>query len=295
MDYIHVRIEITPYNEGMAECVIADLADIGFESFTAEEPIVNAYIQQELYSAPNLKCTLSGYESWGDTHIKYSTDLIKEQNWNAVWESGFDPIVIEEMVSVKAPFHNIEDTKYNIIIEPKMAFGTGHHQTTSLMLKSLLILNGEMTNDKIDEFCSIKDKQVLDMGCGTGVLAFLAAKMGASLPVHGIDVDLTSVNSANENAAINDLKDGATILFGDASLIQKGKYDLILANINRNVLLEDMKTYSNGIKNSGGILVVSGFYISDANMLINRGKECGFEVVKQMDKDDWCSLMFKKN
>ena len=208
MDYIQVKIEIAPFNEDMAECLIADLAEIGFESFTTEEPFLNSYIQQEQFSQTNLKCLLSGYSSWENTQIKYTTELIKEQNWNAVWESGFDPIIIEEMVTVKAPFHNIPETKYNIIIEPKMAFGTGHHQTTSLMLKSLLLLNEEIKlNESPDKLMgsSIKGKHVLDMGCGTGVLAFLAAKMGALSPVHGIEVALTSVNSAQEKSHKNTL------------------------------------------------------------------------------------------
>ena len=158
MDYIQVKIEIAPFSEDVAECLVADMAEIGFESFTTEEPLLNCYIQKEQFSQTNLKCLLSGYDSWDGIKIKYTAELIKEQNWNAVWESGFDPIVIEEMVSVKAPFHDIEDTKYNIIIEPKMAFGTGHHQTTSLMLKSLLILNGELDSEKIAGYTSLKDK-----------------------------------------------------------------------------------------------------------------------------------------
>ena len=111
MDYIQVKIEIAPFNEDMAECLIADLAEIGFESFTTEEPFLNCYIQQEQFSQTNLKCLLSGYSSWENTQIKYTTELIKEQNWNAVWESGFDPIIIEDTVTVKAPFHNIPETK----------------------------------------------------------------------------------------------------------------------------------------------------------------------------------------
>ena len=298
MDYIQVKIEIAPFNEDMAECLIADLAEIGFESFTTEEPFLNSYIQQEQFSQTNLKCLLSGYSSWENTQIQYTTELIKEQNWNAVWESGFDPIIIEEMVTVKAPFHNIPETKYNIIIEPKMAFGTGHHQTTSLMLKSLLLLNEEIKlNESPDKLMgsSIKGKHVLDMGCGTGVLAFLAAKMGALSPVHGIDVDLTSVNSAQENAQKNKLEGDTRILYGDASLIQRGKYDIILANINRNVLLEDMQTYFNGLKIEGGNLIVSGFYVADAPMLIKRAFECGFEKLEELHKDDWCAIIFKKN
>ena len=142
---------------------------------------------------------------------------------------------------------------------------------------------------------SIKGKHVLDMGCGTGVLAFLAAKMGALSPVHGIDVDLTSVNSAQENAQKNKLEGDTRILYGDASLIQRGKYDIILANINRNVLLEDMQTYFNGLKIEGGNLIVSGFYVADAPMLIKKASECGFEKLEELHKDDWCAIIFKKN
>lgn len=295
MDYIEVKISITPFNEDLAECLIAELGEIEFESFTIENELLNAYIQKEKLAPISLKCVINGFESWENVKLSYTTNVIQEQNWNAVWESEFEPIVIENLVTVKAPFHNIQPTKYDIIIEPKMAFGTGHHQTTSLMIKALLLLNGEQEKTlPLINWDNLQDKQVLDMGCGTGVLGFLAAMMGASAPVHGIDVDLTSVNSANENAEKNQLHNKTKILYGDASLIQRNKYDLILANINRNVLLEDMEVYFNGLKLVGGILVVSGFYINDSNIVINRAKECGFVMVDTLTKDDWCSIIFEK-
>ncbi len=293
MDYIEVSVEITPFNEELSECVTAELGDIGYESFVVEEPGLKAYIQKENYAQMQLKCIMSGFDFWDGVKISYSTKLILEQNWNAVWESGFEPIVINDCVTVKAPFHKMPLTKYNIMIEPKMAFGTGHHQTTTLMIRSLLALNKESSELEGVEWGKLKGKQVLDMGTGTGVLAFLAAKMGAKRAIHAIDVDYTAVNSAKENAYKNRLHNATHILLGDASLIQASKYNLILANINRNILLEDISTYSAGLK-TNGILVVSGFYVEDIEILDKRALECNFLKVKSLELDGWGAVIYLK-
>lgn len=299
MDYIEVSVEITPFSEELAECITAELGDIGYESFVVEEPGLKAYIQKDNYAQMQLKCVMSGFDFWDGVKISYSTKLILEQNWNAVWESGFEPIVINDMVTVKAPFHKMPLTKYNIVIEPKMAFGTGHHQTTTLMIRSLLALNKE-SDELLEESSTIlkswgklKGKQVLDMGTGTGVLAFLAAKMGAKREIHGIDVDYTAVNSAKENAYKNRLHRATHILLGDASLIQAAKYNLVLANINRNILLEDISTYSAGLKEDG-ILVVSGFYVEDIKILDKKAAECNFVKVKSLELEGWGAIIYLK-
>ena len=317
MDYIEVSVEITPFNEELAECITAELGDIGYESFVVEEPCLKAYIQKDNFAQMQLKCVMSGFDFWDGVKTSFSTKLILEQNWNAVWESGFEPIVINDMVTVKAPFHKMPLTKYNIVIEPKMAFGTGHHQTTTLMIRSLLALNkesdelfnanicssdeiscdGVKTNEKSSQFLKawgkLKGKQVLDMGTGTGVLAFLAAKMGAKREIHGIDVDYTAVNSAKENAYKNRLHRATHILLGDASLIQTAKYNLVLANINRNILLEDISTYSAGLK-EGGILVVSGFYVEDIKILDKKAIECNFVKIKSLELEGWGAIIYLK-
>ena len=303
MNYIEVAIEITPYTEENAEIVMAMLEDIPFESFSTEEPLLKGYIGQDNFNQQNLKTVLS-YFNGGATgfEVSYTTNFIEEENWNQTWESDFEPIFIDGMVTVKAPFHkNLPLTKYNIRIEPKMAFGTGHHQTTTMMVKALLDLNKE--GEKSAELCgaegllggwrSVRGKQVLDMGTGTGVLAILAAKMRAKRAVHAIDVDIVAVNSAKENAWKNRLAEAVHTLYGDGSLIQANKYDLILANINRNILMQDMDTYYRGMR-KGGVLVLSGFYTEDIPVLESCASDKGFKLVATRDIDNWASMILVK-
>ena len=304
MNYIEVAIEITPYTEENAEIVMAMLDDIPFESFSTEEPLLKGYIGQDNFNQQNLKTVLSYFNGGASGfEVSYATSFIQEENWNQTWESDFEPIFIDGLVTVKAPFHkNLPLTKYNIRIEPKMAFGTGHHQTTTMMVKALLDLNRE--GEKSAELCgadgllggwrSVRGKQVLDMGTGTGVLAILAAKMRAKRAVHAIDVDIVAVNSAKENAWKNRLAEAVHTLYGDGSLIQANKYDLILANINRNILLQDMDTYYRGMR-KGGVLVLSGFYTEDIPVLENCAVEKGFKMVATRDIDNWASIILLKD
>ena len=304
MNYIEVAINIAPYTEENAEIVMAMLDDIPFESFSTEEPLLKGYIGQDNFNQQNLKTVLSYFNGGASGfEVSYSTSFIQEENWNQTWESDFEPIFIDGLVTVKAPFHkNLPLTKYNIRIEPKMAFGTGHHQTTTMMVKALLDLNGE--GEKSAELCgadgllggwrSLRGKQVLDMGTGTGVLAILAAKMRAKRAVHAIDVDIVAVNSAKENAWKNRLAEAVHTLYGDGSLIQANKYDLILANINRNILLQDMDTYFRGMR-KGGVLVLSGFYTEDIPVLENCAVEKGFKMVATREIDNWASIILIKD
>ena len=304
MNYIEVAIEITPYTEEYAEIVMAMLDDIPFESFSTEEPLLKGYIGQDNFNQQNLKTVLSFFDNGAsEFSVSYTTSFIQEENWNKTWESDFEPIFIDGLVTVKAPFHrNLPLTKYNIRIEPKMAFGTGHHQTTTMMVKAMLDLNGEGEASGIlcgasgalgGKWRSLRNKQVLDMGTGTGVLAILAAKMKAKRAVHAIDVDIVAVNSAKENAWKNRLAEAVHTLYGDGSLIQANKYDLILANINRNILLQDMDTYYRGMR-SGGVLVLSGFYAEDIPVLEQCAIEKGFRMVFSRDIDNWASLILYK-
>ncbi|MBQ2912358.1 MAG: 50S ribosomal protein L11 methyltransferase [Bacteroidales bacterium] len=304
MNYIEVAIKITPYTEENAEIVMAMLDDIPFESFSTEEPLLKGYIGQDNFNQQNLKTVLSFFAGGASGfEVSYETSFIQEENWNKTWESDFEPIFIDGAVTVKAPFHkNLPLTKYNIRIEPKMAFGTGHHQTTTMMMKAMLDLNNEGEKSALlcgasgllgGKWRSLRNKQVLDMGTGTGVLAILAAKMKAKRAVHAIDVDIVAVNSARENAHKNRLGAAVHTLYGDGSLIQANKYDLILANINRNILLQDMDTYYRGMR-SGSVLVLSGFYTEDIPVLEARAVECGFGMVMTRDIDNWASIILYK-
>ena len=280
-EYIEVSIKITPFNEENAEIVTAEISELPFESFSNEGPYLKCYIQKDLYDAHALKLYLSGLEGYG-FDIEHSATLIPATNWNAVWESQFNPIVVDNLCTIKASFHEgLKRTRFNITIDPKMAFGTGHHQTTYMMCRALL------QNEE-----AVRGKVVMDMGCGTAVLAILAAKMKAA-KVYGIDIDAVAAISAYDNARLNRVGTKVETYCGDASLLQRNTYDVLLANINRNILLQDIPTYSLCI-HKGGLLFVSGFYLEDMPMIIGVAQNAGLESVSHDSIDNWCCIKFQK-
>ena len=215
--------------------------------------------------------------------LNIETVEIPHQNWNINWESNFSPVYIENQVLIKAPFHSgLDINKYQYLIEinPKMAFGTGHHPTTYLMIQELL---------KID----LKGKQILDMGCGTGILTVLAVKMGAIKAI-GVEIDPYSAENALEVIQANNVSDNSDIYVGGVELISSagiahGNYDYILANINRNTLLSDMDSYANN-SYDGTLLHLSGFYLDDVDKVLERAKDCGYFLVSQSSKEGWIHL-----
>ena len=325
MDYIEVTFSIEPFSIENAEIVEAIVVDCGFESFVTEDEALKGYIPIDDYSAeiprrlkillgdfcdrvPSPRYSSGATEAASGFTVSFQTNYIKEQNWNLPWEEQFSPIVVDGLCTVKADFHkDLKRTKYNITIKPNMAFGTGHHQTTTLMMRTLLKLAGVESSGTAESnggiACNgtfgcagcnaLKGKQVLDMGTGTGILAILAAKLGALRPVHAIDVDVTAVNSAKENLWKNRLHKAVIVLYGDASLIQAGKYDIILANINRNILMEDLSTYQRGLR-PGGLVVMSGFFGEDIPMLVERGAELGLTKVYSELLENWGLLILGK-
>lgn len=319
MDYIEVTFNIEPFSIENAEIVEAIVVDCGFESFVTEGEALKGYIPIDDYSAeiprrlkillgdfcdraPSPRYSSGATEAASGFSVSFQTNYIKEQNWNLPWEEQFSPIVVDGLCTVKADFHkDLKRTKYNITIKPNMAFGTGHHQTTTLMMRTLLKLAGVESSGTAESKGSVgsqgcnalKGKQVLDMGTGTGILAILAAKLGALRPVHAIDVDVTAVNSAKENLWKNRLHKAVIVLYGDASLIQAGKYDIILANINRNILMEDLSTYQRGLR-PGGLVVMSGFFGEDIPMLVERGAELGLTKVYSELLENWGLLVLAK-
>ena len=280
-EYIEVAVKITPYTEENAEIVTAEISELPFESFSSEDPFLKCYIQKDMYDAQALKVVLSGLDGLGFT-IEHTATLVPPVNWNAVWESQFPPIVVDNTCTIKASFHEgLKKTRFNITIDPKMAFGTGHHQTTYMMCRALL------RNEE-----SVRDKVVLDMGCGTAVLAILAAKMKAR-KVYGIDIDAIAEISAYDNARLNKVGTRIETYCGDASLLQRNTYDVILANINRNILLQDIPTYALSL-HKDGLLFVSGFYVEDMPMLIGMAQNSGLEYVSHDSIDNWCCIKFRK-
>lgn len=280
-EYIEVAIKITPFSEENAEIVTAEVSELPFESFTTDSPYLKCYIQKELYDPQALKVVLNGTEGYG-FEMTHSANLIPATNWNALWESQFNPIVVDGKCTIKASFHEgLKRTRFNITIDPKMAFGTGHHQTTYMMCRALL-----------DNEDMVRGKVVMDMGCGTAVLAILAAKMKASR-VYGIDIDAVAAISAYDNARINRVGNRIETYCGDASLLQRNSYDVLLANINRNILLQDIPTYALCLRNEG-LLFVSGFYVEDMPLIIGMAQNSGLEYVSHDSIDNWCCIKFRK-
>ena len=283
MDYIAVHIKIEPFSEERAEIVEAEITDLGFDSFTVEEPLLNAFIPADQFSEPNLKTMLSAFDG-ADFQISHTVELVKEQNWNAAWESDFEPVVVGGEVTVRATYHkDLPRTRYNIVIDPQMSFGSGHHQTTTMMVEQLL-----------ESRKALKGKAVLDMGCGTGILAITAAKLGAAVPVHAVDIDPRCCRSTVANARRNRVPHKLVTVCGDASVLIRGQYDYILANINRNILLADMASYVRALKPQGGHIFLSGFYTADIPMLLEKAASLGLSEVSRRSREDWALLVLKK-
>ena len=280
-EYIEVSMHITPFSEENAEILTAEISELPFESFSTEGEVLKCYIQKDLYDAQALKVVMSGLDYPG-FDVEYSANLMPAVNWNAVWESQFTPIVVDGKCTIKASFHEgLKKTRYNITIDPKMAFGTGHHQTTYMMCRALL------QNED-----AVRGKVVMDMGCGTAILAILAAKMKAG-QVYGIDIDAVAAISAYDNARLNRVGTRIETYCGDASLLQRNSYDVFLANINRNILLQDIPTYAACIR-KGGLLFVSGFYLEDMPMIVGMATSVGLNYVSHDTMDNWCCIKFSK-
>jgi ribosomal protein L11 methyltransferase len=273
MDYIQLSLEIKP--EYARDIVTAELSEYGFESFSEEGNILFGYIPHKNFSMDEVR----KLPFFTNKLIKVGmmVRLIKAQNWNALWESNFEPVRIGNFCYIRAPFHkSTRGVDYQIVIEPKMSFGTGHHETTSLMVEMLadMDLNG---------------KTVLDMGCGTGVLAILAKKMGAA-EVMAIDNDEWAYNNTVENIERNKVRK-IVVKQGDASLLKGLKFDVIIANINRNVLLGDIPAYSASL-NNGGTLLMSGFYSEDLPMIKDGCKQFKLKLIRSLTKNNWIAAGF---
>ena len=276
MEYVEFKAEITPLEVGR-DILIAELAEIGFESFVENETGVEAYIQKEEFKEELIsEMSIISNEAF---EVSYATKLIADQNWNAEWEKNFELINVEDRCCIRAPFHDkIESIEYDIVIDPKMSFGTGHHETTYLMIKRLLDLD-------------LKNKKVLDMGCGTGVLAILA-KMKNALHIEAIDIDEWAYNNTVENIRNNNCKE-IVVKMGGAEKIET-KFEVIIANINRNILLNDMDKYVSSLLDEGSLLL-SGFFSSDKEMLLEATTQLGMELVYSESKNDWTMLHLVKN
>ena len=274
--YIEYSFVVSPKTPG-TDILLAQLSEYPFESFEETENGLNAYIRKLDWQNELLQHI--GILKDPSFQITYQIREIPPENWNKKWETHFDPIEIGSECMVRAPFHEKKEVQFDIVIEPKMSFGTGHHETTHMMLEFLLGMD-------------LKGKTVLDMGCGTAVLAILAAMKGAS-SVDGIDIDHWSYLNAIENAERNG-QGHITILEGDAGVIPAKKYDCILANINRNILLQDIAVYSEHLE-AQGCLLLSGFYLEDEPTITAACKEAGLSFNKKEKRNKWVAARYFKN
>ncbi len=274
-NYLEFQFKISPVQPG-SEILIAELGYAGFESFVENEDGITAYIQSEEFKEELLE-DIQILES-DEFEISYASQEIEQVNWNSEWEKNFNPIVVADKCSVRAPFHEKPDTEYDIIIEPKMSFGTGHHATTHMMLQHIL------NNDW-------KDKTVLDMGCGTGVLAILSEMKGAKA-LDAIDIDNWCYLNTLENVERNNCKN-ISVYEGTADLLEGKKYDVVIANINRNILLEDIPTYSKCLP-QGGKLFLSGFYTEDIPAIEDVCTKNGLKFENKLVEDNWTAASFIK-
>ena len=278
MQYNQVLFKCDPYSETVTDILSAMLAEIGFESFVRGEDALEAYVPQPLFSRSELDQVLADLPL--EVEISYTVQTMEDKNWNEEWEKNyFNPIVIGDECCIHSSFHQPEGTyRYPILIDPKMSFGTGHHQTTLLISKEILAME-------------LSGKCVLDMGCGTGVLAILAAMKGAA-PVTAIDIEEWAYNNAMENVVLNGMT-SIRVLQGGAELLGEERYDVIFANINRNILLQDLPHYEAVLK-QGGIIVMSGFYLDDLPAIRSRANELGLSFDHLKDMDRWVATTFVK-
>jgi ribosomal protein L11 methyltransferase len=273
MIYIAYHFTISPLQPAR-EILIAELGLAGFESFVENKNGVIAYIQKEddyntiledIYILKN-----DEFQIW------YTKEEIAQVNWNSEWEKNFNPIQVDDLVSIRAPFHQNPNLKYDIIIEPKMSFGTGHHETTHMMIQHLIDLD-------------LEDKFVLDMGCGTGILAIFAEMKGAKI-TDAIDIDEWCYENTFDNLELNNCK-RIDVYQGDASLLINRKYDVIIANINRNILLSDIKIYANCL-NDNGVLLLSGFYQEDIPIIDAEVSKYKLQLENIIERNNWVALKY---
>lgn len=271
--YLGYHFKIEPKDPG-ADILVAQLEDTPFESFIETEEGLSAYIKKENWHE-NVLESVDIFSLPGFT-VEYTVEEIDQVNWNEEWEKNFEPIEVDGKCYVRAPFHEKKDVEFDIVIEPKMSFGTGHHETTFMMIQHLLETD-------------VTGMKTLDMGCGTAILAILAEMKGAK-PIDAIDIDNWCYLNSIENAERNNCSQ-ISVYEGDASLLDGRNYDLIIANINRNILLQDMEQYVKCL-NTGGTLLLSGFYEEDIPYIDEACTSRGLKFEKKHQKNNWVALKY---
>ena len=287
MKYFEVEFRISPYSDDASDLLAALAGEAGFETFESVPDGLKGYVQQALFDEQVLKDSLSDFPFEG-VAITYDIREAEDRDWNEQWEQeGFEPIIISDGALVIHDGRHLPETEGEISIEidAHLAFGTGTHETTRMICSQLLELSG------VPEL--VDGPRVLDCGTGTGILSICALKLGATEAV-GYDIDEWSVDNARHNAVINHVDDRFTSLLGDASILNKveGEFNLVLANINRNILLADMPQFRTKMA-PGAMLILSGFYTADSPMLIDKAQTLGLTLHQQVSDGDWACLVFK--
>jgi len=272
MKYIELSFSFSQ-NTDFADIVVAKLNEIEFESYVETQDGVDAYIQESLFNQEKLNEVIEDLQSL--FQFEYKIKEIKQENWNQQWEENFNPVEINKDCFIRAHFHDKIDCKYEIIITPKMSFGTGHHETTFLMMNEMFHID-------------FNNKKVLDMGCGTGILAILSKMLGSSI-TQAIDIDEWSYENSVENATLNNTED-INFSLGDVTAI-KGAFDVVLANINRNIILEDISKYIDSL-NENSDLLLSGFLSQDVIIIRDKVESLGLSFVSHKNKNKWNLLHF---
>ena len=279
-DYTKVKFAVTPNEEMATDVLAALLAEIGFESFVPEDEGMSAYVPQALYNEENIANVVAEFPIEG-FEITYDCQFIEGEDWNAQWEKNyFQPIVLGEDCVIHSTFHtDVPKARYDILIDPKMAFGTGYHQTTCHMLRAILASD-------------MSGKSVLDMGCGTALLAILARKHGAEKVV-AIDIDEFAYENAKENVALNGTPDIEVRLGGADAIKESDSFDYVIANINRNILLMDMVNYVRCM-HTGSQIFISGFYTEDMEVLKEEAACHGLRYLDYAENNNWAMMKFVK-
>ena len=272
--YLEFNFKIKPL-QPWNEILMAELIEIGFDSFTEEYDGILGYIQKDIFNEEELKNIYLLQNE--EVEISYTYEEMPNINWNEEWEKNFSPINVEDKVLIRAEFHESNPQMHEIVIQPKMSFGTGHHPTTHLMIQQMLDMD-------------LENKKVLDMGCGTSVLAIFAKQKGAGRTV-AIDIDEWSVENSKENAERNNVE--LDIELGTADNLGKEKFEIILANINRNILISDIPTYVSVLED-GGKLLLSGLCFFDVDDILEVCTEQNLKLEKKIQREEWVSLLFSK-
>lgn len=278
-DYIEVRFDLTPCSETETDVLAALLCEIDYESFVPDERGLVAYVKKELFDELKIKTILTEFPF--DNDISYKYEIVEGQDWNSEWEKNyFKPIIVKDQCVIHSSFHkDIPSLPYDIVIDPKMAFGTGHHATTSLIIEQLLEMD-------------LVDKSVVDMGTGTGILAILASMRGAS-QITAIEIDPMAHANAIDNLKINNAE-SINLILGDASSLNKVKnIDVFIANINRNIITQDISAYASTL-HSGSVMLLSGFYESDIPVIMEYARPLGLTYHSHTVKNDWSCLYLVK-